>query len=49
MAALIDSAVARKQVYQCPTAFAEVSLHAKPLSEDNRRRLKEHQRKMEAR
>ena len=41
--------LSRKQVTQCPTAFAEVSLHAKPLSDDHRRRLKEHRRRMESR
>lgn len=49
MAALIDSAVTRKQVTQCPTAFAEVSLHAKPLSDDHRRRLREHRKRMDTR
>jgi AraC-like DNA-binding protein len=47
--ALIASAVACGRVTKCPTAFAEVSLHAKPLGDDDRQRLKEHRRRMEAR
>ena len=49
MAALIASAISHGRVTKYPTAFAEVSLHAMPLSDDDRRRLREHQKRMNER
>jgi predicted transcriptional regulator len=48
MQALINAAVAAGQVTRCPPAFAEHSVHAKPLKDADRETLREHQAKMES-
>ena len=47
MAAMIAQAVAMGHVTQCTPAFAEHSVHAKPLNDADREILREHQQKME--